>query len=393
MSRMKDSLIGNAGYGESHTKPLKLAFIGGAVNSAVGRVHQVAVSMDERFELVAGVFSRDAQQNLLTAKKYNISVDRAYSDVEQLLGKEKGNVDAVVIMTPQDQHLPHILQCVEAGVPIICEKALVPDVDSAIRIQDKLGEQSGYLAVTYNYTGYPMIREMRQMIQSGKLGKIQQILLEMPQEGFGKVTNEKQPIVPQKWRLYDDYIPTVSLDLGIHLHMMGLFLTGKKACEVTSLSRTYGNFNEVIDNVSSLVKFEDDVTGHVWYGKTAMGYRNGLKARIFGSNGSLEWIQEKPEYLFYADNKGNRYIIDRGSPDVEVATQERYQRFKVGHPAGFIEAFSNYYYDVANDLENYLAGKKVKNEYVFGVEESIDGLNFLKAISRSTRSGKWEKVS
>ena len=117
MSRMKDSLIGNAGYGESHTKPLKLAFIGGAVNSAVGRVHQVAVSMDERFELVAGVFSRDAQQNLLTAKKYNISVDRAYSDVEQLLGKEKGNVDAVVIMTPQDQHLPHILSLIHISEP------------------------------------------------------------------------------------------------------------------------------------------------------------------------------------------------------------------------------------------------------------------------------------
>lgn len=372
--------------------PLKLAFIGGAFDSAVGNTHRIAVSMDNKFELVAGVFSRDIHKNKLTAKKYNISPERSYANIEELIKFEKNAIDAIVIMTPQDQHFHYIMNCIDENIPVICEKALVPDVNSALEIKQKLEEKKAYLSVTYNYTGYPMIREMRNMINSGFFGVVQQIFLEMPQEGFGKLNENKEPIVPQKWRLHDDYIPTVSLDLGIHLHLMGFFLSGKKACAVNAVSSTYGNFGHIIDNVITMVRYEDNVIGNLWYSKVAMGYRNGLRVRILCSKGTLEWIQEKPEYLYVSDNQGNQYRVDRGSPNLKVASQERYQRFKVGHPAGFIEAFSNYYYDIASDLNNYQKGTHDVNEYVFGIDSSVEGLNFLHAIARSSKSNSWENV-
>ncbi len=373
-------------------KPLKLGFIGGSLESAVGNTHRIAISMDEKFELVSGLFSRTHEKSIATARQYNISTSRAYSDIDEFIKNEKHEIDAVAIMTPQNQHFNYILRCLDSNIPVICEKALVEDVVSAILIKKKLEEKKGYLSVTYNYTGYPMIREMRHMISSGKYGVVQQIMLEMPQEGFGKKNSENQPIVPQEWRLRDAAIPTVSLDLGIHLHMMGYFLTGFEALEVCALSNTYGNFENIIDNVTALVKYENDITGYIWYGKTAMGYRNGLKVRILCSRGTLEWVQEYPEYIHVSDNRGNRYIIDRGSPDLTVAVQNRYQRFKVGHPAGFLEAFANYYYDVAVQLNSFINGKSLENEYVFGIDASVSGLKFLDALARSSKTNSWVSI-
>jgi len=372
---------------------LNIAFLGGGFESAVGRAHRSAIEMDQRFELVAGCFSRNVETSRSTALKYGIKPSRAYGSLDQLLDRELGKIEAIVIMTPQDQHGQQVITCIDAGLPVICEKALVASVDEAVVIKNHLLLNSGFLAVTYNYTGYPMLRELKNMIGQGRFGKILQIHMEMPQEGFLRVNADGEPVVPQEWRLHDGPIPTLSLDLGVHLHMMTRFLTGARPEEVVATSSSEGNFKQITDNVSCLVKYSNNLNCSIWYSKIALGYRNGLKLRVFGEIGSAEWVQENPEFLQIADNSGGKFIVDRASKEIKIASQSRYLRFKAGHPAGFIEAFANYYYDIADALELYL-GKKLscENRYVFGIEESLEGLRMLDAIVKSSINKRWEKV-
>lgn len=374
-------------------RKLRVAFVGGAFDSAVGRSHRIAIEMDQCFELVAGCFSRNAEKNRESAIQYGIDIQRAYNDIQGLIARESNNIDCIVILTPQDQHFEHVRLCLEACIPVVCEKALVSTSSQAEEIHALLCNTKGFLAVTYNYTGYPMVRELKHMIASGMLGAIQQVHIEMPQEGFSRLAQDGEPMTPQSWRLHDGSIPTISLDLGVHLHMMVKFLTGQTPVELVAISGSRGNFSQVADNVNCLVKYSNDIDCSVWYSKTAFGYRNGQRFRVFGELGAAEWIQENPEYLSFADNSGGKYILDRTSKFTKVANLPRYQRFKAGHPAGFIEAFANYYVDIAESLRDYLDDRGDQDQdYVFGIEESLEGLQMLEAISRSAANKKWEVI-
>ncbi len=375
-------------------QPYKIAFLGGAFDSAVGRAHRAATELDQRFRLVAGCFSRNKTKNTQSAAAYCVDPHRVYADVNSLLDAEAGTVDAAVVLTPQDQHYVHVTACLDRGIPVICEKALVGSVEDAVLIKSQLATTENFLAVTYNYTGYPMLRELQNMIAGGGLGQVHQILVEMPQEGFARKTTTGDVITPQDWRLRDGCIPTLSLDLGVHLHMLVRFLLDVRPVAVVATQSSKGNFSGIIDTVQCLVKYSNDVHGMIWYTKAALGQRNGLKVRVYGSSGSAEWVQAEPEHLVVCNERGSRFILDRGASGVCVANQARYQRFKAGHPAGFIEAFANYYYDIADALAEHILGKaKSQAKYVFGIEESLEGLKLLDAISCSAKSGHWEQLS
>lgn len=370
-----------------------MAFLGGAINSAVGKVHRVAIEMDHCYELVAGCFSRDAAINARTAIEYGVTADRVYSDLDQVLRQESDHIDAMVILTPTPQHKDQVVTCLSQGIPVICEKALASSVSEGREICDMLTRKKGFLAVTFNYTGYPMLRELRNIIGRGGIGDIEQIHIEMPQEGFARLGNDGTPIVPQDWRLHDRQIPTVSLDLGVHTHSIVSFLTGESPIELASMSSTYGNFGQITDSVSCLAKYSGNITCSMWYGKAALGYRNGLKVRIFGTKGAVEWLQETPEVLLMADNRGRRYILDRSSPDAAISNQMRYTRFKAGHPAGFVEAFANYYQDVAESLARYLEdGSPSRNAYVLGIDEALEGLEMMGTIASASAGKTWMPI-
>ena len=371
---------------------LRVAFLGVAYNSAVGRVHRVAVEMDQRFELVGGCFSRHPEANRASAVQYGLDPALVSASLDELLDRQAGQIDALVVLTPTNQHETQVLRCLGAGLPVICEKALATSSAEALAIQRQLADHGGFLAVTYNYTGYPMLRELRQMVADGRFGKIEQIHVEMPQDGFARFGNDGSPLVPQEWRLRDGRVPTISLDLGVHLHMMVRFLTDEMPVEVVATSNTYGNFGQVVDNVSCLARYTNDLHCNIWYSKTALGYRNGLKLRLFGEQGAAEWLQENPEYLTLTDRYGTKSIVDRASRDIKVANQGRYARFKVGHPAGFVEAFANYYQDTADALAAHLAGQPAAGEYVFGIKDALQGLRVLEAIADSSANRCWATV-
>ncbi len=372
---------------------LKIAFLGGAINSAVGSAHYSAIRLVNQFELVAGCFSLDKEFNQRTAEQYHVGLNRIYNNIDELIEKEKNNLNAIVVLTPTDQHAEHVIKFIRNNIPVICEKALACTISEAENIKRELEKNKGYLSVIYNYLGYPVFRELRYLILNGNLGKIHHIQIEMPQEGFDRVDTDGNPIVPQTWRLHDGIIPTISLDLGVHLHIMIKYLTGEKPLGVTALSKSFGNFQTVKDDISCIIEYSNDIVCNMWYSKIAIGNRNGLKLRIYGEQGSAEWLQEDPEHLKLADNRGKRWTLDRGSNDAKVCNQPRYSRFKAGHPAGFIEAFANYYTDIAGSLQSYNQNKTAYlNDDCFGITEALEGLHLLDTITRASSSKTWEEI-
>ena len=372
------------------TSPLALGFIGGGLDSAVGYAHFAACMMDNQWSLKAGCFSIDAPANADSAAAYGVSPDRVYDRWPEMLAQETGRLDAVVVLTPTPAHCEIVAACLQGGFPVICEKALAvnhAEVQQLIEIRNRT---RGFLAVSYNYSGYPMVRELRSLIRKGALGRILHFQAEMPQEGFRRLDAQGHKPTPQSWRLSDGQVPTIHLDLGVHLHHLVHYLTGEKPLEVVSDQGRHGWF-EVVDNVTCLCRYSAGVQGQIWFSKSALGHRNGLRLRIYGSEAAAEWFQACPEELLLSSADGRRQIVDRAAT-VDVAALRRYTRFKAGHPAGFIEALASLYVDFADCLRQYQATGEWQSEEVFGAELAAEGLRLFEAMVASAHSQTWEAV-
>ena len=368
----------------------RLAFLGGAPNSAVGYAHSVAARMDGLWKLKAGAFSRNADINRNAGETYGIESDHVYKSLGSLIDNEKDSLDAVVLLTPTPLHTEMVLECLKAQIPVICEKALSTTSAEAREIQTLCKQENGFLAVIYNYSGYPMVRELRRMIREGILGEILHFQAEMPQEGFLRTDDKGNKAAHQGWRQIDGQVPTLHLDLAVHLHELVYYLTGLKPIKVVADQASRGWF-PVVDNVISLARYNKNVQGQFWFSKCSIGHRNGLRLRIYGSKGSAEWYQLSPEelVLFFAD--GRRQVFDRAS-NPKVASLPRYTRFKAGHPAGFNEALANLYFDIHVALSGYKVNGKLESEEIFGADLAVEGLDFLEAMVRSCESGRWEQI-
>lgn len=369
----------------------RIGFIGGGINSAIGRSHYIASRMDGKFKVKAGAFSRNHEINQQTGEEFQVLPEHVYDDYHDLLRGEKENLDVIAILTPTDTHELIVKECLRAGYPVICEKSLCTSYESALEIKQVVEETKGFLCVTYNYTGYPMVRVLRDKIKAGQLGKITNIIVEMPQEGFTRYTLDGKEPKPQNWRMVDYEIPTISLDLGTHLHNMIAFLTGEHPTEIVARESTFGFFPQVIDDVLCMVNYTDDIASQMWFSKTALGNRNGLKIRVFGTLASAEWFQAEPETLKLYDKNGNRLLLDRSNDKTE-GEQARYNRFKVGHPSGFIEAYANYYWDISDALTDYLTRGEDASHYLMNIETSIEGLKLFETAHQSAEEQKWMKL-
>ncbi|MCF6434702.1 Gfo/Idh/MocA family oxidoreductase [Pseudoalteromonas sp. MMG022] len=373
-------------------QPLNLAFIGGGVNSAVGYVHFSAAHLDNKFQVVAGAFSRDPSNNSLTAAQWGITTNRTYNDWREMIDIEYKNIDAVVVLTPTPHHLEALQYLLQKNVPVICEKALVCGTEEATKLLQLYDPQQHFLAVTYNYSGYAMVRELKNIIKQGKLGTLQKIHLEMPQEGFKRPPDiAGKPSLPQAWRLQDYSVPTICLDLGVHLHHLSSYLLECEPTETCAQFANHSEYTNLIDDVTMLLKYPNNVTGSMWMSKTAIGHRNGLEVRIYGTHGSARWYQLNPDELELQFNDGRREILDRAG-QCQYANQFRYNRMKPGHPTGFVEAFANLYTDIHQALSNFKAGRPITNEYVFGLEQAKQGLDLFSAAKRASQSKTWERV-
>jgi len=373
------------------SKYLKLAFVGGATNSAVGYAHFVASRLDRCWELVAGAFSTHQDVNRQAGQLYGVEEARVYENLEELLSREARNLDAITILTPTPLHARMAIRCLEAGVPVICEKSLAMTSKEAREVEAVRAAKKGFLAVIYNYSGYPMVRELRRMIRAGDLGDLLHFQVEMPQEGYLRTDSSGQKPVVQGWRLTDGPVPVIHLDLGVHLHELLDYLTGLEPMEVVAEQSSRGWFG-VVDQVTCLCRYAGNLTGQVWFSKTALGHRNGLRIRLYGSKGSAEWFQGSPEELIFCLADGRRQVFDRGM-GLSVASAPQYTRFKAGHPAGFIEALGNLYADIHQSLLKFQASGLQESQEVFGTSLAICGLEWLEAIARSAGTRQWERVA
>ncbi|MFT7287554.1 MAG: putative dehydrogenase [Halieaceae bacterium] len=361
----------------------KIAFIGGGTTSAVGYTHYVASRMDGCFEIVAGAFSQRQDINLQSGASYGLQDSQVCKDWRGMLSALAGEIDVAVVLTPTPTHAEIVGAALDAGCNVIVEKALATSSADAAELAAQARCRNLHCLVTFNYTGYPAVREMRQRVREGQLGDIKQICIEMPQEGY-----LREGAAPQEWRQKDYEIPTVSLDLGVHvMHLSDFIAPCGPARSISSLACHSGAVSRVIDNVNCLVDYGDDAVGNYWWSKTALGYSNGLRVRVLGTKASLEWSQGNPEELHIAFANGRREILDRGnaSPGQELATPA-YNRFKAGHPAGFLEAFANLYRDFHSALAEPPAEQPSGLLGQYSAETAAAGLSMLERIHECSSS-------
>ena len=371
---------------------LSLGFIGGGLASSIGQSHFAASRLDGRWRLSAGFFSRQTEMNRKTAETWNVPQDRLYESWQDFVMTERDKLDAVVVLTPTPEHLEIVCALIDEGISIISEKPLVSSLEESDLINQAYQESRNFLAVTYNYSGYPMVRELRERIRNGELGRLQQIHFEMPQEVFMRSSDAAgKTATPQSWRLKDGTIPTICLDLGVHLHHLAYFMIGREPARVIAEFSNYSMHPGLVDNVMMWLEYEDEMKASFWMSKTALGNRNGLKLRLYGENGSAEWVQMNPEELRICYKDGTCITVDRAAKTL-TCSETRYNRYKAGHPSGFIEAFANLYYDIADALIEYRKNGKHNNPYVFGIDPSIRGLELFAAARESDNDRCWKEL-
>lgn len=364
-------------------RPLRLGFVGGSLRSAVGYTHFASSQLDGRWEVVSGCFSTDIDVGVETGRRWGIGPEMISSDWREYLARNVQNLDAVAVLTPTPLHADVCCVALDLGIPVICEKAVASTLKQSEQLGRSLKNSDTFFAVTYNYSGYPMVRVLREVVRSGQIGAISHVDIEMPSDAY-----VKSPAgMPQKWRLKDEEIPTILLDLGVHVCHLMRFITGLSANSVNAVMRNYSKFSGLIDDARMWVEYPQ-VSGSFWLSKVSLGYRNGLKIRVFGSDGAAFWYQEEPEKLHITREDSSRTVYDRGNTQFP---QEIRERFKPGHPSGFIEAFSNLYTDIAESLMAHKNGESV-SKYVEGWQESHEDLMLLSAATRSHHEKSWIKI-
>ncbi len=374
--------------------PYRLAFLGGGLSSAVGYVHRTASQLDGRWVVAGGCFSRDASRSLATAEAWGVPREAICTDLDDLVKRVgRGEYDAVAVLTPTPEHVLALERLLTAGVPIVCEKALTSSDSESARVLDLQRNTGTFLATTLNYTAYPMVRELRERIRRGDLGRILRVDIRMPQEGFLPPRDLGTGAI-QDWRRRDYGLPTVSLDLGVHVVEMARFLCLSPIVEVTAAAESFGDL-KVTDEVQALVRFGDGSVGSFWYSKAALGNRNGLAVEVYGDEASAVWVQEIPDSFVLRRRDRTVQVIDRGSSDLIEAGKPRYARFKAGHPTGFIEAFANLYADIADALAASSGSQDSRsepNEFVADAAAAHYGMTVLAAMARSSREHRWLAV-
>ena len=366
----------------------KIGFIGGGIDSLIGATHFRSIALHTKLELVAGVFSTKKEVNYKSAKVYNVPKNRVYDDVDSLLKIEK-NLDAIVLITPITGRLNTLTKIFKSKIPLIAEKPFVANLKE-IKLIKPLIKKNNFLSVVYNYTGYPMVREMRDIIRrKNYFGKIKSILIEMPSGVFHQKQISKKRT---NWNIKDEIIPNLALNLGSHIFNLMYFLTDHKVDRLIAQQSKNFKFKNTIDDLMCIGNLKNNSNFNIWFSKAALGHDNGMKIRVYGENASLEWIQINPEYLTINTNKKQTFRIDRGSSFAGVSKQKRYNYFIPGHPTGYLEAFANHYYDIFENLECFKKKIKFKNNYTFGYEHASNIIAVLDAMNRSTKSKKWEKV-
>jgi len=373
------------------SKKLKLGIIGGGPNSWIGHVHRISSRFDDKYEIVAGVFSRNSKQSTSFGKSIGVSEDRCYSNYLTMANKEslrKDKIDVVSIMTPPGSHQIIAEKFIDKNIHIISDKPFAADLKQAKSLFNKIKKNKKIkYALTHNYSAYPMVREAKVLIEKGKIGKVEDINFEYVQDwSEGKTINKKNSRKMFRWKLDKKIVgvSTVLNELGSHACHLAGYMSGLKTkkvfADITQVSKTV----KMDNNAKVLIEFDNGAKGMFWTSCTARGGVYGLRIRIFGSKGSLEWVQNDPTYLKFNPSKGAVRILERGFHDASFS--KKFSRIKFGHPEGYLDAFSNIYREFAESL------KSKKRTFYPNEDDGYETAKFIDACKRSSKSKKWVKL-
>ena len=373
------------------SKKLKLGIIGGGPNSWIGHVHRISSRFDDKYEIVAGVFSRNSKQSTSFGKSIGVSEDRCYSNYLTMANKEslrKDKIDVVSIMTPPGSHQIIAEKFIDKNIHIISDKPFAADLKQAKSLFNKIKKNKKIkYALTHNYSAYPMVREAKVLIEKGKIGKVEDINFEYVQDwSEGKTINKKNSRKMFRWKLDKKIVgvSTVLNELGSHACHLASYMSGLKTkkvfADITQVSKTV----KMDNNAKVLIEFDNGAKGMFWTSCTARGGVYGLRIRIFGSKGSLEWVQNDPTYLKFNPSKGAVRILERGFHDASFS--KKFSRIKFGHPEGYLDAFSNIYREFAESL------KSKKRIFYPNEDDGYETAKFIDACKKSSKSKKWVKL-
>ena len=371
---------------------LKYGMVGGGQGAFIGDVHRKAIAMDGKAELAAGCFSQDYQNTLTTGEMLGLAKDRLYPTFQEMMaveGKREDKIDFIVIVTPNSSHFEISRLALENGIHVACDKPLTTTSADARELERLAAENDLLFCVTYTYTGYPVVKHLREMIARGDLGDIRFVNAEYPQEWLStplEQSGQKQAA----WRADPELTGASNCvgDIGSHIENMVSYLTGLKIQSLCARLDTFVEGRCLDDNASILVNYLSGEKGLYWSSQIAVGHDNGLRVRIYGTKGSIEWAQEDPNYakVRYLDKP--MAVISRGRDDLYPHAQT-YSRVPAGHPEGYFEAFANIYTTFCNALSKKRAGEILSTaEMDFpGVKEGLQGVIFIERCVESSNNG------
>ena len=369
---------------------LSYGMVGGGKGAFIGDVHRKAINLDGLSVIKAGCFSRNYDNTLETGRSLSIPCDRLYENYREMAQKEAqrtDGIDFVVIVTPNHLHYDIAKTFLENKIHVVCDKPLTLTSKEAEELKRIAAQKDLLFCVTYTYTGYPLVKEMKELIQTNTIGEIRFVNVEYAQEWLAKpieLTNQKQA----SWRTAPETSGGTNCigDIGTHIENMVSYLTGLKISRLCARMDTFVPGRKVEDNVSVLLEYANGAKGLYWCSQIAIGANNGLKLRIFGSKGSLEWFQEDPNQFKIAYLDGPIQIIERGRGSLSREAQE-FIRIPSGHPEGFIEAFANIYKSFSLHLLNRKHNNN-KAPYIYpGIEYGISGVKFVEKCVESSKNG------
>jgi predicted dehydrogenase len=385
--------------GDSHRK-LRYAMVGGGRDAFIGAVHRKAAALDGQIELVAGALSSDPDKARASARDLYLADDRCHGSWQALLEDElrraaQERIDFVSIVTPNHLHHPVAKAFVEAGFHVVCDKPLVHTSEQAQDLVAAVARQDTVFGVTYTYSGYPMVRQMREMVRSGAIGTVRRVVVEY-QQGWLAAQVEAGGNKQALWRTdpRQSGIAGAMGDIGSHAENLLTSVTGLSVEAVCADLNVMGMGRTLDDDANLLLRLSGGASGVLMASQICTGVENDLRLRIFGTTGSLDWQQESPGRLLHAPLDGAPRVMTNGSAGLSDAAA-RASRLPAGHPEGFIEAFANIYLGVAADIRGRLSGQPasaLEADYP-RVEAGARGVHFVEKVLASSRSSaKWTSM-
>ena len=374
---------------------LRYGMVGGGPGAFIGEVHRKAIGLDGNAELVAGCFSKSHDKTLQTGRLLGLDDSRLYRDIETMAERESNRedgIDFVVIVTPNAQHFAVAKTFLSRDIDVVCDKPLTFEVAEAEELSALARKKRLLFCVTYTYTGYPAVKQAREMVRRGDIGDIRFVNAEYPQEWLAtpvELTGQKQAA----WRsdpLQSGKSNCVG-DIGSHIENIVSYVTGLKIESLCARLDMLVPGRALDDNASIMLNYKGGSKGLYWTSQVAVGYDNGLKFRIFGSTGSIQWSQENPNYLIVSKLGQPTATLSRGRDGFYPQAQS-YSRIPSGHPEGYFEAFANLYKSFIAALTKRKAGDALsESDLDFpGVEDGISGVKFInKCVESSSKGAVW----